>query len=100
MADDDNATPATPSGYKPIVSGYADATVDTADPRYRSATEAAHKAGLSQAQFSQMLGFEASRVVGSQRAAAPASAPAAAKPATADWNKLSFAQKLARSGNI
>lgn len=72
--NDDSHVPDSPEKYLPTVHGFKDAVVDVADPRYKSAAATAHKARLSQGQFSQMLGFEASRVPGQSKAAAPAAA--------------------------
>ena len=106
MADEDhNTVPLDASGYRPIVHGYADARVDTADPRYAAAVKAAHTARLTQSQFSQMLGIEAQRVSGAHaKAAAPAAAAAAAKPAPTaapevPYAELSMSAKLAKYGH-
>lgn len=99
----DDHVPANPEAYLPTVTGFKDAKVDVADPRYHAARTAAFKAGLSQGQFSQMLGFEASRVVDSQSKADPAK-PAAVAPAERKtipgYEKMTMSEKLAAAGHL
>jgi hypothetical protein len=100
VADEDhNTVPLDASGYRPIVHGYADARVDTADPRYAAATKAAHAAKLTQHQFSQMLGVEAQRVSGAHAKPAAAAAPARAAPEV-PYDQLSMSAKLAKFGHL
>jgi hypothetical protein len=102
--------------YQPILPEHPDfagVKIDAKDPRYVSAAAAAREAGLTQAQWSKMLGMEARRVVDAHKAsqatkAAPAtqSAPAAASstasaPApAATAGKLSFQQKMILAGHV
>jgi hypothetical protein len=78
---------------------YAHLRIDTMNSRYVEAHAAARAAGLTQAQFSALLGFEAKAVVARQGASAPAPA-AAAPPPTAKiepipgYSKMSFAEKF------
>jgi len=72
---------------------YAHLTIDTKNARFVEAAAAARSAGLSQAQFTALLGYEAKAVVARQ-AAAPAPTPAPAAPAK-PYNQMSFAEKLA-----
>ena len=62
MTDEADRVPTTPNGYKPQIEkrpGLPDnVQIDTAHPRYRAHLEAAHRAGLSQRQFSAMLTSE------------------------------------------
>jgi hypothetical protein len=105
VADEDHTVPATADLYKPIVHGFPGATVDVADSRYKSAAAAAHKSGMSQHMFSQMLGIEGQRVAGSHAkpaaAAAPVAAPIAASPRKIEgYDKMSMSERLIASGNI
>ena len=63
--------PASPDAYKPELpklEGMPDGvTVDTADPRFKAAAKVAHDAGLSQKEFSALLGVEAQRVMAQQK---------------------------------
>ena len=64
--------PATANDYKPElpkIEGLPEGvTVDTADPRFKAAAELEHNAGLSQKEFSSLLGIEAQRVIAHQAA--------------------------------
>ena len=104
--------------YQPILPDHDDfkgVRIDTKDQRYVSAAAAAKEAGLTQAQWTKMLGMEARRVVDAHKAgqaakpaaavaAAPVPAPAAAQPATPGKipsnSRMSFAQKMAAAGHI
>jgi hypothetical protein len=73
---------------------YAHLKIDTSNQRYTEAVAAARQAGLSQAQFSALLGFEAKAVVARQAAAPAAPQPPPKAPAKIDgYEKMSFAQK-------
>jgi hypothetical protein len=75
---------------------YRHLKIDVANPRYVEALSTARQAGLSQAQFSALLGLEAKTVVARQGASAPAPTPAPA-PKVADkiegYSTMTFAQK-------
>jgi hypothetical protein len=72
--------------YKPqLPAGFDAFTVDAAHPRYLTALAAAKESGLSQAQFSEMLGMEARK------------SGVTAPGARASYDKLSFAEKIAAS---
>lgn len=64
--------PATAADYKgelPKIEGLPEGvTVDVNDPRFKAAAEVAHAAGLSQKEFSALLGVEAQRMIAHQRA--------------------------------
>lgn len=103
MSDDDNFIPPSPDAYKPVVQGFEGATVDTADQRYRDAAAAAHAAGITQRQWSALLGIEAKRVASQAKPAAPAATQAAAPAPAAKvdgYEKLSFSAKLALGGHL
>jgi hypothetical protein len=73
---------------------YAHLKIDTANARYVEAHAAARQAGLSQAQFSALLGFEAKAVVARQAAAPAPTSPAPKLPEKIEgYDKMSFAQK-------
>ena len=101
---DEHTVPKSADGYLPTVIGFKDAKVDTADPRYKAATAAAHKAGLTQHQFSHLLAHEAERVIASQAKPAPATkpaeTPAAASRKIEGYANMSFAEKLAAAGHV
>ena len=115
----DDTVPASPTGYQPIlpkIDGLPEGTrIDAAHPKYREAAEHAHRAGLTERQFSAFLGFEAQRVHTAAKAASAAPPPRAAtlapkpdapaKPTAAatdtrPWKSLTFAQKLQRGAHI
>ena len=113
----DDAIPASPDAYQPTlpqIDGVPAGTrIGTSHPRYREAAAQAHKAGLSQRQFSAFLGFEAQRVAAAAKAAPPAKATPAAPakptasatdtrrqpPDTRPYKQLSMAEKLNRFGH-
>jgi len=68
--------PKAPGEYKaelPKIDGLPEGLqIDVNDPRFKAAAEFAHAAGLSQKDFSAMLGFEAQRLMAQQRAIADA----------------------------
>ena len=86
-----------PADLKPeLPAEYAHLKIDVANPRYIEAVAAAREAGLTQAQFSKLLGFEAKAVLAGQAAAAPAAPPAPKVPEPIPgYAKMSFAEKLA-----
>jgi hypothetical protein len=98
MTDQPDLQPLLPEEYRHL-------KIDTGNPRYTEAVAAARQAGLSQSQFTAMLGFEAKAVVArqaaqpAQAAAAPAPAPASApaapapQPPTKPYAQMSFAEK-------
>ena len=85
-----------PADLKPeLPAEYAHLKIDTANSRYIEAVAAAREAGLTQAQFSKLLGFEAKAVVARQAAAAPAAPPAPKAPEPIPgYAKMSFAEKF------
>jgi hypothetical protein len=64
MSDQPDLQPLLPEEYRHL-------KIDVANPRYIEAAAAARQAGLSQTQFTALLGFEAKAVVARQAAAAP-----------------------------
>ena len=100
MTDEADRVPTTPNGYKPQIEkrpGLPDnVQIDTAHPRYRAHLEAAHRAGLSQRQFSAML---TSEVEVFARAQAEAQKKAAEPGKIPGYDKMTFAQKLAAAGH-
>ena len=103
-----DAIPASPDAYQPTVAELdgvpKGVKIDTAHPQYKAAAQAAHAAGLSQAQFSRLLAHEAQRVAANAAKAAPKPASTPAKPTASatdprPWKSLSFAEKLARGGH-
>ena len=73
--------------YKPVLpEGFpTGASVNVADARYKAAVSAAQDHGLTQAQFSELLGLEA------RRAMARVGLP---EPANSSFEKMSFAHKM------
>jgi hypothetical protein len=95
LTDDASADlqPILPDEYKHL-------SIDQKNPRYAEAHAAAKDAGLTQAQFTKLLGYEACAVLARQAAAAPAPAAAAPPPAPAKpepipgYASMSFAEKF------
>jgi hypothetical protein len=101
--------------YQPILPEHPDfigVKIDTKNERYVSAAAAARDAGITQQQWTALLGQEARRVVDGHRTAkaaaasapVPAPAPLAAPTRGADgkipgYDKMSFSQKLAAAGH-
>jgi hypothetical protein len=81
---------------------YQHLSIDEKNPRFVEAKAAAKAAGLTQQQFTALLGFEAKAVVARQGAVKPATSAAAAAPPPAPakpepipgYEKMSFAERL------
>jgi hypothetical protein len=69
--------------------------IDTSDQRFKGAATTAHRAGLTQAQFTELLGHEARRVLAGASAKPAAASPRPAEPTEAEYRNMSFAQKMA-----
>lgn len=102
--------PASPDAYQPTVAELdgvpKGVRIDTAHPSYKAAAQAAHAAGLTQAQFSRLLAHEAQRVAAhakaspsSAPAAPPAPAPALKPRVIEGYAQMTMRQKLAAAGH-
>ena len=87
-----DAKPATADSYAPTLPAdfSARVTIAAAHPRFKAAQQAAHKAGLTQAQFSALLAHEAQNVLDVSKTK---SARATPRAKIDGYDRMSFAQK-------
>lgn len=78
--------------YKPVLpDGVNGVTIDASHQHFKAAQKLAFDNGLTQQQFSALLGHEARRVLDARKPASPAPDPGKIP----GYDKMSFAQKIA-----
>jgi hypothetical protein len=103
MANEADSVPQSAAHYRPEFErrpGIPDGvSIDTNHPRFKAAAETAHRAGLTQRQFSALLTHEVESTVRAQTPRQEAAKPTAEPRKIEGYENMTMQQKLAAAGH-